>query len=137
MASRAAIAAVTASIIAVCRQGHPPDRLKAEVLTRLRRVVPVDALWWATSDPSTLLFTQAFREGIPDQLIPYFVDNEFPAATSTSGPRWPGIATASPPCRARPTATSSRAPVTGTCSSRWASATSCALCCGPATPAGD
>jgi DNA-binding CsgD family transcriptional regulator len=77
MATRAAIADVTASIIAVCRQGHPPDRLKAEVLARLRRVVPVDALWWATSDPSTLLFTQAFREGIPDELIPYFVDNEF------------------------------------------------------------
>ncbi len=60
MATRAAIADVTASIIAVCRQGHPPDRLKTEVLARLRRIVPVDALWWATSDPSTLLFTQAF-----------------------------------------------------------------------------
>lgn len=79
MATRAAIADVTASIIAVCHQGHPPDRLKAEVLTRLRRVVPVDALWWATTDPSTLLFTQAFREGIPDHLIPHFVDNEFGA----------------------------------------------------------
>ena len=77
MASRAAIADVTASIIGVCRQGHAPDRLKAEVLTRLRRVVPVDALWWATSDPSTLLFTQAFREGLPDESIGYFVENEF------------------------------------------------------------
>jgi len=77
MASRSAIQAVTASIIAVCRQGHAPDRLKAEVLSRLRRVLPVDALWWATSDPATLLFTQAFREGIPDRMIPYFVDNEF------------------------------------------------------------
>ncbi len=76
MATRAAIADVTASVIAVCRQGHPPDRLKAEVLARLRRVVPVDALWWATSDPSTLLFTQAFREGIPDELVTCFVDNE-------------------------------------------------------------
>jgi DNA-binding CsgD family transcriptional regulator len=77
MASRAAIADVTASIIDVCHQGYPPARLKAEVLSRLRRVVAVDALWWATSDPSTLLFTQAFREGIPDRMIPYFVDNEF------------------------------------------------------------
>jgi DNA-binding CsgD family transcriptional regulator len=71
------MADVTASVIAVCRQGLAPDLLKAEVLTRLRRVIPVDALWWATSDPSTLLFTQALREGIPDNLIPYFVDNEF------------------------------------------------------------
>ena len=77
MASRAAIADVTASIIAACRQGHPPHRLKAEVLTRLRRVMPVDALWWATSDPATLLFTQAFREGLPDESISYFVENEF------------------------------------------------------------
>jgi DNA-binding CsgD family transcriptional regulator len=37
----------------------------------------VDALWWATSDPSTLLFTQAFREGLPDESISYFVENEF------------------------------------------------------------
>lgn len=77
MAGRAAIADVTASIIAVCHLGFAPQRLKTEVLTRLRRVVAVDALWWATSDPATLLFTQAFREGIPDRLIPYFVDNEF------------------------------------------------------------
>ena len=77
MASRAAIADVTASVIRVCRQGHPPDRLKAEVLTRLRRVVPVDAFWWATCDPATLLFTQAHREGLPDESISYFVENEF------------------------------------------------------------
>ena len=77
MASRAAIADVTASVITVCRQGHPPDRLKAEVLARLRRVVPVDALWWATSDPSTLLFTQALREGLPVESTSYFVENEF------------------------------------------------------------
>jgi DNA-binding CsgD family transcriptional regulator len=67
----------TALIIAACHQGHPPERLKAEVLTRLRRVLPLDAVWWATSDPATLLFTQAFREGLPDRAIPYFVDNEF------------------------------------------------------------
>ena len=77
MATRAALADVTASIIEVCHRGYPPDQLKAEVLARLRRAVPVDALWWATSDPATLLFTQAYREGIPDHLIPYFVDNEF------------------------------------------------------------
>lgn len=65
MATRAALADVTASIVEVCHRGYPPDRLKAEVLTRLRRVVAVDALWWATSDPATLLFTQAFREASP------------------------------------------------------------------------
>jgi hypothetical protein len=77
MASRHTVQDVTTSIVAVCHQGHPPERLKAEVLTRLRRVLPIDALWWATCDPATLLFTQAFREGIPDRTIPYFVENEF------------------------------------------------------------
>jgi DNA-binding CsgD family transcriptional regulator len=77
MASPQAMRDVMTSIVAVCRQGHPPERLKAEVLARLRRVLTVDALWWATSDPATLLFTQAFREGIPDRAIPFFVANEF------------------------------------------------------------
>ncbi|HEY2640797.1 MAG TPA: LuxR C-terminal-related transcriptional regulator [Streptosporangiaceae bacterium] len=77
MTSRSATRDAMALIIAACHQGHPPERLKAEVLTRLRRVLPVDAVWWATSDPATLLFTQAFREGLPDRSIPYFVDNEF------------------------------------------------------------
>jgi len=77
MTSRSATNEVTASIIAVCKQGHPPERLKTEVLTRIRRVVPVDALWWATSDPATLLFTSAYREEIPEETGPFFVENEF------------------------------------------------------------
>jgi hypothetical protein len=47
------------------------------VLVNLRRVVPTDAVWWATCDPATLLFTQAHRQGIPEQATPYFVSNEF------------------------------------------------------------
>ncbi|MEP7021934.1 MAG: LuxR family transcriptional regulator [Pseudonocardiales bacterium] len=77
MASRTAVQDVTASIIEVCHRGYPPEQLKIEVLARLRRVLAVDALWWATSDPATLLFTQAFREGIPDRTIPDFITNEF------------------------------------------------------------
>jgi DNA-binding CsgD family transcriptional regulator len=77
MASRATAQDVAASIIEACHRGYPPERLKVEVLARLRRVLAVDALWWATSDPATLLFTQAFRDGIPDRTIPGFIDNEF------------------------------------------------------------
>jgi DNA-binding CsgD family transcriptional regulator len=40
-------------------------------------VVPVDALWWASVDPATLLFTGAYREEIPADTGPYFVENEF------------------------------------------------------------
>ena len=77
MAGPAALQAVFESIVDVCHRGHPPERLKAEVMVRLRRALPVDAFWWATSDPATVLFTQAHREGIPDRLIPAFIDNEF------------------------------------------------------------
>jgi DNA-binding CsgD family transcriptional regulator len=61
----------------LCRQGLDPDALRAEVLPRLRRVVPVDALWWALTDPGTLLFTRTYREEIPERTGRYFVENEF------------------------------------------------------------
>ena len=77
MAGPAALQAMFGSIVDVCHRGYPPERLKAEVMVRLRRALPVDAFWWATSDPATVLFTQAHREGIPDRLIPAFIDNEF------------------------------------------------------------
>jgi DNA-binding CsgD family transcriptional regulator len=67
----------TNEILRACRSGLASERLKAEVLERLGRVVPVDAVWWATADPATLLFTQAYRKGIPADITPYFVDNEF------------------------------------------------------------
>jgi DNA-binding CsgD family transcriptional regulator len=64
-------------IIQTCRAGLEPDALRAAVLPRLRRAVPVDALWWATVDPATLLFTNAYGEELPRDSVPYFVDNEF------------------------------------------------------------
>jgi DNA-binding CsgD family transcriptional regulator len=68
---------LVAVIIETCRAGLEPDALRAAVLPRLRKAVPVDALWWATVDPSTLLFTNAYREELPSDSVPYFVDNEF------------------------------------------------------------
>ena len=64
-------------IIETCRAGFEPDALRAAVLPRLRKAVPVDALWWATVDPTTLLYTQAHREALPSDSGPYFVENEF------------------------------------------------------------
>jgi DNA-binding CsgD family transcriptional regulator len=68
---------LVATIAQTCRSGLEPAALRAAVLPRLRRVVPVDAVWWAVVDPSTLLFTQAYREEIPADTGPYFVENEF------------------------------------------------------------
>ena len=65
------------SIAEACRCGLEPAALRAAVLPRLRRVVPIDALWWALADPATLLFMQAYREEIPAETGPYFIENEF------------------------------------------------------------
>jgi DNA-binding CsgD family transcriptional regulator len=68
---------LVATMTETCRSGLEPAALRAAVLPRLRRAVPVDALWWALVDPATLLFTQAYREEIPVETGSYFVENEF------------------------------------------------------------
>ena len=77
MKSGPALDDLVAVIIETCRTGLEPEALRAAVLPRLRRAVPVDALWWATVDPATLLYTQAHREELPSDSGPYFVENEF------------------------------------------------------------
>ena len=47
------------------------------MLPRLRRAIPFDAAFWATVDPTTLLFTQPHQEEIPPETVPYFIQNEF------------------------------------------------------------
>lgn len=68
---------LVAAIAMRCEEGLAPDALREAVLSRLRRAVPFDAAFWATVDPTTLLFTQPRQEGIPPETIPYFVQNEF------------------------------------------------------------
>jgi len=65
------------AVVEACRSGLDPEALRASVLPRLRRAVPVDAIWWATVDPATLLFTRGYREEIPEETGPFLVDNEF------------------------------------------------------------
>lgn len=77
MKSGPALEDLVAVIIESCRAGLDPDALRASVLPRLRKAVQVDALWWATVDPATLLFTHAYREEIPSEAGPYLVENEF------------------------------------------------------------
>ncbi len=68
---------LVAAVASACRSGLDADALRAAVLPRLRKAVPVDALWWASADPATLLFTRSYREELPADSGPYFVDNEF------------------------------------------------------------
>jgi DNA-binding CsgD family transcriptional regulator len=77
MRSGPALENLVTSITETCRSGLEPEALRAAVLPRVRRVLPIDAVWWALVDPATLLFTQAYREEIPVETGPYFVENEF------------------------------------------------------------
>jgi DNA-binding CsgD family transcriptional regulator len=68
---------VSHAIVWACHSGLPIDQLRAEVLARLGRVLPADAVWWAVADPATLLFTHTYRAGLPADTTAYFVENEF------------------------------------------------------------
>ncbi len=72
-----ALANLSAAVVRSCRLGLDPDALRAAVLPQLRKALPIDALWWATADPTTLLFTRGYREELPEDSGPYFVENEF------------------------------------------------------------
>ncbi|MGA8634550.1 MAG: hypothetical protein WB805_06810, partial [Candidatus Dormiibacterota bacterium] len=67
------------SILELCQMGLGPEALRARLLPLLKRAVPADAIWWATADPATLLFTGTYQEEIPASTKPYFVNNEFVA----------------------------------------------------------
>jgi hypothetical protein len=68
---------LAAAVVRACRSGLDAAGLRAAVLPRLRKAVPIDALWWAAADPATLLFTQSYRQELPEESGPYFVENEF------------------------------------------------------------
>jgi DNA-binding CsgD family transcriptional regulator len=68
---------VSQAIVKACHSSLPVDALRVEVLARLSRLVPTDAVWWAAADPATLLFTNAYRAALPADTTAYFVENEF------------------------------------------------------------
>jgi len=65
------------SVAEQCHAGLDLDGLQREVLQRLRRAVPVDALFFAVADPATLLHTRRYVEEFPEQLSPNFLENEY------------------------------------------------------------
>lgn len=68
------------ALIGRCYAGLDAAGLRDEVLRRVRRVLPVDAVFFATVDPMTLLFTSAAADeplGAAQQL---FLENEFGCA---------------------------------------------------------
>ena len=60
-----------------CYVGLDAASLRGEVLGRLRRLVPVDAAFFATVDPATLLFTSVLVEDPLGAVTGLFLENEF------------------------------------------------------------
>ena len=77
MVKAGVVGRATAEIIRLAHSGLDSTTLRRRVLKALQPVVPVDAVWWATVDPATLLFTSAVRDDLPEKTTPLFVENEF------------------------------------------------------------
>ncbi len=67
-------------LIRLCHTTSDLATLQHEVLRSLRRMLSVDAAFFATADPSTLLFTGAYAEEPLAAVTSLFLDNEFATA---------------------------------------------------------
>ncbi|HZX04486.1 GAF domain-containing protein [Kribbella sp.] len=64
-------------LIQRCYAGLDADQLRSEVLGRLRGLLTVDAAFFATVDPGTVLFTSAVAEEPLGAVTEQFIANEF------------------------------------------------------------
>jgi DNA-binding CsgD family transcriptional regulator len=64
-------------LIRRCYAGLGTDDLRSEALKRLRGILTVDAAFFATVDPATLLFTSANADRPLREVTEQFIDNEF------------------------------------------------------------
>jgi DNA-binding CsgD family transcriptional regulator len=64
-------------LIRRCYAGLETDQLRSETLDRLRGILTVDAAFFATVDPATLLFTSAIADDPLREVTEQFLDNEF------------------------------------------------------------
>lgn len=60
-----------------CQAGLDAVSLRDEVLRGLRTLIPIDAAFFATVDPATILFTSVMAEEPLGEVTPQFLDNEF------------------------------------------------------------
>lgn len=67
-------------LIRLCHSGTTGDALRHGILRGLRRLIPTDAVFFATADPDTFLFTGAWPEEPLDRATRLFLDNEFGTA---------------------------------------------------------
>ncbi|MER5640750.1 LuxR C-terminal-related transcriptional regulator [Kitasatospora sp. NPDC002227] len=67
----------TAGLVARCYAGLGPAALRADVLPRLRRLVPAEAVFFAAVDPASLLFTWAAADEPLAGETARFLENEY------------------------------------------------------------
>ena len=77
MATKATTERARRDILRLCHAGLDSRSLRVETLKQLRKTIPIASFWCATADPATLLFTGSVIEGIPDDVTPAFLANEF------------------------------------------------------------
>lgn len=70
---------VRADITRLSGAGLDSSARRSRVIERLQRAVPVDAVFFASCDPSTLLFTDVGADAVLMPLTPLFLRNEFHA----------------------------------------------------------
>src|SRR5215217_2421472 len=64
-------------IIRLFHAGLDSKTFRVESVKSLRKVIPVDATFFATADPATLLFTGAVLDDVLTQATAQFLENEF------------------------------------------------------------
>jgi DNA-binding CsgD family transcriptional regulator len=67
-------------VVRQCHLGHDVAAVQRGVLGSLRRLMPIDAAFFATADPVTWLFTGAWTEEPLEPVTSLLLDNEFGAA---------------------------------------------------------
>jgi GAF domain len=75
--SDASVKRQVTALIGRCYAGLGAAELRDEVLRRLRRIMSVDAAFFGTVDPQTLLFTSALPEEPLASATSLFLDNEY------------------------------------------------------------
>lgn len=102
MPKPAAVLRAEQDVIRLCHRGLDNAGVRQQVVRALRRVIPIDAVFLATSDPDTLLFTGAWPEDPLGTATSSFLDNEFGGGDVN---QFAALATASQPVRSLDEAT--------------------------------
>jgi DNA-binding CsgD family transcriptional regulator len=79
MAERGTTARREADLVRRCHAGLPTATFRTEMIRSLHALLPLDAVFFATADPATLLFTSAVAEEPLAAATQLFLDNEFGA----------------------------------------------------------